>query len=48
MGSQALVVALRDVFKHSEFKSILQKEATECINGGMFFKLCHYFIFFFF
>lgn len=34
MGSQALVAALRDVFKHSEFKSVLQKEAIECINGG--------------
>ena len=34
MGSQALVAALRDVFKHSEFKSVLQREAIECINGG--------------
>ena len=34
MGSQALVAALRDVFKHGEFKSVLQKEAIECINGG--------------
>ncbi|XP_044175521.1 ATP-dependent DNA helicase Q5-like isoform X4 [Acropora millepora] len=34
MGSQALIAALRDVFKHSEFKSVLQKEAIECINGG--------------
>ena len=34
MGSQALVPALRGVFKHSEFKSVLQKEAIECINRG--------------
>jgi len=35
MESQVLTNCLREVFKHSSFKSKLQKEAIECINGGM-------------
>ena len=34
MGSQVLSASLKDVFKHSDFKSKLQKEAVECIHGG--------------
>lgn len=34
MGSNVLIAALRDVFKHNDFKSKLQKEAIECIYDG--------------
>ena len=33
MGTE-IFAALRDVFKHNDFKSKLQKEAIECIHGG--------------
>ncbi|XP_068695745.1 ATP-dependent DNA helicase Q5-like isoform X2 [Montipora foliosa] len=34
MASQDLITALRDVFKHKDFKSKLQKEAIECVCDG--------------
>ena len=34
MGSNVLTAALRNVFKHNDFKSKLQKEAIECIYDG--------------
>ena len=40
MASQDLITALRDVFRHKDFKSKLQKEAIECVCDGKRQPIC--------